>query len=55
VESAIRLVGALMAELDEEWEGRAFISPSTFEDDSGNPERIPPAAQALAPRSKKAA
>jgi len=54
VESAMRLVGALMAELDEEWEGRAFISPSTFEESAEEGvEKISPPAQAWAGGSKE--
>ena len=42
VASAMRLVGAFMAELDEDWMGRAYISPSTFADAEEGAEEFAP-------------
>ena len=42
--SAMRLVGAFLAELDEEWMGRAYISPATFADGEEGAEDFAPTA-----------
>lgn len=46
VNSAMRLVGAFLAERDEEWMGRAYISPESFEDAKEGEEKNAPIAPA---------
>jgi transposase-like protein len=50
--SAMRLVGAFLAELDEEWMGRAYISPVTFADEIEAGADFPVGAPAGAPTGK---